>query len=129
MVLQRGELHSLLSVLVLLGEELESRCPSGSLSLAGSEPSDLHLRSSDLWWGNEAFFGETESSDFEASAVIPGVSPFCLVQCFPLLAGTQLCFLGASEAFWTTLNDDSSVFCLCLVWRGFLRGDLGIFFR
>lgn len=93
MVLQQGELHSLLSVLVLLEEELESRCPSRPLSLAGSEPSDLHLRSSDLWWGDEAFLGETESPDSEASTVIPGVSPFCLVNCLPCLAGTQLCFL------------------------------------
>lgn len=93
MVLQQGELHSLLSVLVLLAEELESCCPSRPLSLAGSDPSDLHLRSSDLWWGDEAFFGETESPDSEASTVIPGVSPFCLVNCLPCLAGTQLCFL------------------------------------
>ena len=49
MVLQQGELHSLLSVLALLEEELESRCPSRPLSLVGSEPSDLHLRSSDRW--------------------------------------------------------------------------------
>lgn len=80
-------MHSLLSVLVLLDKELESHCSSRTLNLAGSVPSDLHLRSSDGCCRNKGFFGETDTSDFEASAVIPGVSPFCLVNCFPFFTG------------------------------------------
>ena len=85
--LQLEEIHSLWSVLVLLDKELDSHCPSRKFNLGGSEPSDLHLRSSDGYCRNEGFFGETDSSDLEASAIIPGVSPFCLVNGFPFFIG------------------------------------------
>lgn len=83
------EIHSLWSVLVLLHNEPESHLPSRKFNWEGSEPSDRQRRNSDGCCRNSGFFGDRDSSNLEASAVIPGASPLCLVDCFPFLTGLR----------------------------------------